>query len=108
MAITVVGSGTQTAVLDTEHELYATTSSGHYSASVDLLNMATGDITIIRIYKKVLTGSSQTLIDSYTFSEAQTKKVLFVPFVCCPFGYRITLEQTDGTGRDYPWSVETP
>lgn len=107
-AITVVGSGTQTATLDTEHILYQTTTSNYYTGSVNLTNMASGDITIVRLYKKVLTGSSQDLIDSWTFSGAQTNKIFYLPHVSSPFGAKFTLEQTDGTGRNYDFSIETP
>lgn len=107
-AVTVVDSGTQTAVLDTEHTLFETTTNGAYSSSINLGNMASGDITIIRLHKKVLTGSTQDLIRPWTFTGAQTDKVFYIPHISAPFGVKITIEQTDGTGRDYPWSVETP
>ena len=106
-APTVVDSGTKTAD-GTEQTLYTTSSGGHYTASVDLTNMASGDTTEIRIYKKVLTGSTLTQIDIYTFTDGQTNDVFFIPFVSCPFGYKVTLKQTAGTNRNYDWSVETP
>ena len=107
-AITVVGSGTQTAVISTEHTLYEVTTPNYYTGSINLGNMASGDTTEIRLYKKILTGSTQDLIDVWTFTDAQTKTVFYIPPVSAPFGVKITLKQTGGTGRNYDWSVETP
>lgn len=106
-APTVASSGTATAD-GTEQTLLSTSTGAHYSASIDLTNMATGDVTEIRIYKKVLTGSTLRQIDVFTFSGAQTSPNFFIPFVSCPFGYKLTIKQTSGTNRNYEWSVETP
>jgi hypothetical protein len=110
-APTVVASGTQTAVITTEHTLHETTTPEHYTVSINRINMASGDTTEVRLYKKVLTGSTQDLIDRRTFSDAPTEDtgtVYYLPHVSCPFGFKVTLKQTAGTGRNYDWSVERP
>jgi len=106
-APTVVASGTVTAN-GTEQTLHTTATGAHYSATVDLTNMATSDVTEIRIYKKVLTGSTLRQVDIYTFTDAQTNPNFYIPFVSCPFGYKLTLKQTSGSGKNYEWSVENP
>lgn len=106
-APTVVNSGTATAD-GTEQTLHSTSTGAHYSATVDLTNLASGDVVEIRVYKKVLTGSTLKQVDIYTFSGTQTSPNFFIPFVSSPFGYKLTLKQTSGANRNFEWSVETP
>src|SRR3990167_2938835 len=86
LGVTVVASGIQTAVITTEHVLLDTGTNSIFSASINLDNMASGDTTEIRIYKKVLTTSTQDLIETFSFSGAQTEKVFYIPHVSAPFG----------------------
>lgn len=105
MAITQVTSGTQTATLDTEHTLTTETSAEIYILAVNLSNMVSGDITILRIKPKVLSGGSAALAFQQTFSDAQTEDVVYSEPVPSAHSVAFTLEQTDGTGRSYEWSV---
>lgn len=106
-APTVVDSDT-TLADGTEQTLFTTSTSNHYTASIDLSNMQSGDTLIIRAYKKVLTGSSFAEVIKETFLGAQDAPNFYIPFISCPFGYQLTIEQTGGTNRNYDWSVETP
>lgn len=67
--------------------------------------MAGGDVTVLTIKLKVLTGGTKAVLHQETLSGAQTSPVFLSPPVSAPFGADFILEQTDGTGRDYPWSV---
>jgi hypothetical protein len=113
-APTVVASGpapTNPAIIGTEHILYETTTGENYTGSVNKINMTAGDTVEIRFFKKVLAGSSQDLVEKRTFSDAPTEDtgtVYYLPHVSCPFGMKLTLKQTAGTGRNYDWSVERP
>ena len=107
----VVSSGSQTAVISTEHTLFEDTTNFHYSFSLSKANMVSGDTLEIRVYKKVRTGDSQELLNKWTYTDAQTEDdgiVWHLSFVSCPFGCKFTLKQTAGTGRAYSWSVERP
>ena len=49
MAVTSVGSGSQSCTLDTEHTLDTETTAGVYVLVVDMNNLADGDVVILRI-----------------------------------------------------------
>jgi len=105
MSISSVDDGTQTAVIDSEHTLSTKTAAGFYILGVDLSNMVNGDITVLRIYTKMITGESSNMVWEGTYSNLQAfPNVYSIP---CPVTTEIicTLTQTDGTGRDYPWNL---
>lgn len=97
--------GSQTATLDTEHTLTTITTAGTYVLSVDMNNMALGDKLTLRAKMKVRsTGTTRTVFTG-TYAHVQENPVAIsipIPTVSeCVF----TLEQTDGTGRAFPWEV---
>ena len=97
--------GSQTATLDTEHTLATVTTAGTYVLSVDLSNLALGDKVTLRAKAKVRsTGTTRTVFTG-TYAHVQENPVAMsipIPAVSeCVF----TLEQTDGTGRAFPWEV---
>lgn len=108
MAISEVTSGTQSATLDTEHTLTTQTGAEMYVLVVNLVNMADGDTVILRIKTKVLSGGSASLAFSETFTDNQTDEVVYSPPVPSAHSAAFTLEQTDGTGRSFEWSVVKP
>lgn len=104
----VNSSGTQTAVISTEHTLGTPpTAAGTYVLAVDLSNMVDGDVVELRMKRKVLTGGTirQTLLA--VFSNAQSDLVAYSIPVPTPWGVTATLKQTAGTGRNFDWSLET-
>lgn len=98
-------NGTQTAVVTTEHTLYNPTSNKWYSAYVDLTNMASGDTTEIRVYVLVKTAGSYILYNMSSYSGAQTYPLVYIPPLPSDLGWKLTLKQTVGTGRNYDWRV---
>jgi hypothetical protein len=109
MALAVSSSSSQTATINTEHDLATPTTSGVYVLSVDLSAMQAGDIVELRFKKKVRTGDTIRTAYQTTFADAPTAETMIavsVP-VPCPFGCTVTLKQVAGTGRAYPWSLET-
>lgn len=108
----VVTSGSQTATISTEHTLATVTDAGVYIANIDLAAMqdgATPDITRIRIYSKARSADSERLVEVYEIIGAQGKPLFsIVPRVEAVANYRVTLEQIQGTGRAYPWSIVSP
>lgn len=105
MAVTSVGSGTQTATLDTEHTLDTETSAGVYVLVVDTSNMTFGDITLLRIYTKDKSGGVSRLAYSATFANVQAEPHKYSVPVPIDTEIVCKLEQTDGTGRDYDWNL---
>lgn len=111
MAVTAFASGTQTAVITTEHTLTDVNVTGVFTLHIDCVNMADGDVTEIRVYQMVLTSGTQRVLFMQQFFGAQaTDDLIKVSF---PIGneltdgvsLRFTLKQTFGTGRNFPWKV---
>jgi hypothetical protein len=105
MAVTSVGSGVQTATIDTEHTLDTETAAGVYVLVVDTSNLANGDVVIFRIKTKCRTGASSVLAFSATYAHAQVEPNKYSIPVPVDTEITCTLEQTEGTGRDFPWNL---
>jgi hypothetical protein len=105
MAVTSVGSGTQTATLDTEHTLDTETGAGVYVLVVDTANMANGDVVILRLKTKALTGATSRLAYQATYANVQGEPNKYSIPVPVDTEIIATLEQTDGTGRNFPWNL---
>ena len=111
MAVSAEASGTQTAVIGTEHTLASVNAAGVYTLHVDKNAMAAGDVLELRIYRIILTGGTTRIAKVYVFSGAQLTDDLL--FDSRPFGNEITdtdslkftLKQTFGIGRAFPWKV---
>ncbi len=100
--------GTQTATVTTEHTLATITTAGRYQLTVNLTNMAnaaTPDLVEIRQKIKVRSGGSEVEEKVWSFIGAQSEKVFRPPPIPSPFSVKYTLKQTQGTGRDFEWSV---
>lgn len=104
-SIAQVTSGTQSATLDTEHTLSTQTDAEVYVLAVNLSNMQAGDATTLRVKAKVVSSGSAALAFERTYVDAQTEDVAYSNPVPSAHSVTCTLEQTDGTGRSYEWSV---
>ena len=106
---TSAASGTQTAVIGTEHTLgSAITTPGDYVLKVDKAAMQSGDALELRIYDTVLSGGVSRVVYKYTAPPgAQSADDMIAVSVPIPIdvGVTFTLKQTAGTGRSYPWKV---
>ena len=101
---TQAGSGTQTAIIGTEHTLFDSSFNKTYAGYIDLANMASGDTTEIRVKIKVNSGTLGVWhVDTYT--DAQTSPILYLSPLPSNSQYRLTLKQTVGTGRSYDWKI---
>lgn len=101
----VKDSGSQTAVIDTEHELAEVTDAGTYNLNVDTANMVNDDVLELRIYGKVRSADTERLIYFATYANVQAENHKVSIPVVSPHHARFTLEQTNGTGRAFPWAV---
>jgi hypothetical protein len=73
---------------------------------ISLQNLASGDAVVLRIYLAV-DGTNQVKSDEMTFSEAQTIPVVKIPAITLAYNSkpRITVTQTAGTLREFPYSI---
>jgi Ca2+-binding RTX toxin-like protein len=109
--VIAAGSGSQTAVINTEHTLLSINVAGSYTLHVDKNVMTAGDVLELRIYQIVLTGGTTRVTKVYEFSGVQLADDLV--FSSRVFGneltdtdsLKFTLKQTFGTGRVFPWKV---
>ncbi len=111
MAVTAQGTGTQTAVISTEHTLLDVAVAGTFTLHVNSINMAAGDVVELRIYQIILTGGTRAVayFQSYFGAQATDDKIkISVPIsneLTDAGSLRFTLKQTAGTGRNYDWKV---
>jgi hypothetical protein len=100
-----LANGSQTAVIDTEHTLDTRSTFGIYQLKVNVGNMADGDVTIFRVKAKARNADASAEEEyKVIYANAQDLPVI----TCVPVTASnavFTLEQTDGTGRAYTWSV---
>lgn len=104
MATSTVASGTQTAVIDTEHTLNASASSGTTRVcKIDLSNMVNGDAVTLRAYDKLDgTNYRRELIEYAANVQASEIPALIIT---SDQDIKFTLEQTEGTARNFFWRV---
>lgn len=111
MAVTAQATGTQTAVVGTEHQLADTNVAGVFTFHVDTNAMVAGDILELRVYQMELTSGTSRVLFFHAFYGAQPTDDL--QKVSLPIGndltdatsLRFSLKQTFGTGRAFPWKV---
>jgi len=111
MPVTNVGNATQAATIGTEHTLQDVALAGVYVFTVDMFNLALGDIVELRVYQIVRTGGTRRVCYEQSFSGVQPtddmiKKAPPIDNDLTDAGsLRFTLKQTAGTGRNFDWKV---
>lgn len=108
MAISEHASGSQTAVIGTEHVLNTTTpetTDGVFQMFVDVANMVAGDVLELRVKEKCRTGDTIRQILISTMAGVQSDPLWVSPSFVLLHGWDFTLKQTAGTGRAFPWSI---
>lgn len=111
MTVIAQGSGTQTAVIGTEHTLLDVSVAGTFTFHVDTINLAAGDVVELRIYQMVLTGGTRRVAYFVRYFDVQPTDdmvKLSVPIsneLTDSGALRFTLKQTNGTGHAFPWKV---
>jgi hypothetical protein len=97
--------GAQTATLDTVHTLATISTAGIFVCGVDLSNLANGDVVELTVKTKLRTGSTSAVAYKATFAHEQGQPNQYSVPVVSPFELIFTLEQSDGTGRSFDWTV---
>jgi hypothetical protein len=107
MALVAESSGTQTAVIGTEHSLAAPSTNKTRVLRVDLGAMIAGDTVELRIKTAVLAAG--TVRDQYylTYTNAVGVAIVESVPISSDVGATFTLKQTTGVGRAFPWKVLT-
>lgn len=111
MTVAAYASGTQTAVIGTEHFLSSPNVAGTFTMHLDTVNMAAGDVIEIRIYQMILTGGTQRVAYLTRYADAQLTDDLIkisVPIsneLTDTNSLRFSLKQTAGTGRAFQWKI---
>jgi len=105
--------GTQAATLDTEHNVANITTAGTYSGYVDCSNVTGSDRVVLRVYIEVDDGGTDILVIEDVILGVDIDSGVVTPLWVHPpflsvYQYTLSIEQTDGTGRNYDWQVVTP
>lgn len=106
MALGTVDSGTHTCVIDTPADLESTTVAGIYVAKWNLTNLAKGDVVRLYLTNKVLTGDTEEIeFEGVYANDLGASPIVSSPPIVSMFSLSMMIEQTDGTGRNVPWSL---
>lgn len=114
MAVSVEASGTQTAVIGTEHTLRDVNTVGTFQFEVDMSALAATEVVELRVFAIMLAGGTRRLaspgMKTFTGALADPNPITYVfdPIsndLTDAGSLRFTLKQTSGTGRAFPWKV---
>lgn len=112
MSIVTYASGTQTAVIGTEHFLSSPNVAGKFRLLLDLNTLAANDVLEVRAYKIVGAGGQVRVAWVEVFYGAQPTNALVVlsewmsNVLTDTNAVRFSVTQAFGTGRAIPWSVQ--
>ena len=79
-------------------------------AGVEVENMQAGDTIEVKVYHRLSDGGGLQLFAFYTWTGADggldnSEKIDQIDLYPNRHGFRITLDQTGGVNRDYPWEL---
>jgi hypothetical protein len=98
-------SGSQTCVIGTEEFLASGTASGTYVLSLDVTNMADGDVLEIRGYDKPGGSSTARQLFYYSLSNGQSDDGHLSPPILTEGYVQFSIKQSAGIARTFGWSV---
>jgi hypothetical protein len=99
------GTANGATVGSTTTTLSTQTTAAYYQLVVDLSEMVNGDAVELKILTKTLTGSTEQVEFSLTYSNIQVEPVVRSPMLPVLWSWKATLKQTTGSARDFDWSV---
>ena len=110
MAATQEASGTQAATISTEHTLATITTAKAFQLIVDISALVAGEYVEIKVKRKTLAGGTSRIAFSgiYSWLDAAINPMVICDPVISTQEYVATVKQLNGTGRSFPWAVETP
>ena len=92
----------------TEQTVWDVTTDKWFSGYIDLENMATGDTVTLKRYIKVRSTGVSTLVMEWSFTyynEQINKKIIYFAPLPSNVEYKVTLTQSTGTNRVYPFKL---
>ena len=103
-------SGTADVTLDTPMTLFtssATPADKSYGAKIDTEQMVAGDRVVITVKTKSISTATVQIVINDILTDAQDIPQWYLPPIFSPHasGFILIVEQTDGTARDFNWSV---
>lgn len=105
MGLSSKSSGSQTAVLTTQHTLATITDAGVYVLNVDTSLLQNGEDLELIISTKTRSGDASTEAYSALYKHVQGQPQKFSIPVPVIEEAIFTLEQNGGTGRAFPWNI---
>lgn len=106
MTWTVSASGTQAATVGTETTLATDATNGTYYFEVDASALAPGDMLELRIYTTTLAAGTSRVVWLSTFGPGPPScPILASPCQPSSVSLSVSLKQTAGTGRSFPWKL---
>jgi hypothetical protein len=107
MAVSSSANGTQSATVGNEHTLTTQTTAGVYVLVVDLANLQNGDTVVLKLFTKYASGGTSRQAYHALYAHAQSNPVVYSIPVPVDTEIKATLEQTDGTSRNFYWNLLT-
>lgn len=99
-------SGSQTAVVNTEHTLATDTTNATYSFQARCNNMALGDVVELRLYTITLSGGTLEVVWKTTIGPSLPAAIVTVaPPQPSDQSIRATLKQVAGVARVFDWKL---
>lgn len=105
MAVTSVVHGNEECTVDVLSTLATQTTAGVYVLVVDTVNMVNGDVTVLSIFTKCVHDGTSRLAFEASYGNIQIEPIKYSPPIPVDVEIICTLMQTDGTARDYDWSL---
>lgn len=105
MSATVIASGTLTTT-NVEADVYEFTNNRIAQFYIDLTNMQSGDVFVLKVYLKILSTSSYKEYIAQTFSNAQSPVLLASEPFSAPYGAKVTIQRTGGSDRQCEWRFD--
>lgn len=103
----VESSGTQTAVVGTEHTLASPSTAKTRVLLIDGVNLVATETVELRFYGPVLAAGTSQLIEMASFVGVLSEPHVQSTPIVMPQGGSVSLKQTNGTGRAFPWAIIT-
>lgn len=73
------------------------------SLNIDTIEMQAGDIIVIKTFVRLKSGGTYREQDSVTLTGVQPFPAILIKGYPNRYGYKVTLQQTAGTNRDFDW-----
>jgi hypothetical protein len=92
-------------VISTEHTLSTQTTAGVYVLVVDCNAMVLGDTVELRVKTKYASGGTERQARVYILANVQEDANFYSDPIPIDNSVKVTLLQTAGTGRAFPWNL---